>query len=107
MYWSPLSMYEHVYNAVLQGWVECVGCADRSCYDLTQHTKATGVKLVAEKPLPEPVEKDIVEAVPKKGVIGKVFKKEAQIVIQKLSQLSLEDISTMESQLAEKGYDIG
>ena len=39
----------------LQGWVECVGCADRSCYDLTQHSKATGVKLVAEKPLPEPI----------------------------------------------------
>ena len=21
------------------GWIECVGCADRSAYDLTQHTK--------------------------------------------------------------------
>ncbi len=61
---------------------------------------------MAEKPLPEPVEKDIVEAVPKKGVIGKVFKKEAQIVMQKLSELSLDDISTMEAQLAEKGYDL-
>ena len=40
---------------IFQGWVECVGCADRSCYDLTQHTKATNVKLVAEKRLPEPV----------------------------------------------------
>lgn len=37
------------------GWIECVGCADRSCYDLTQHQLATGVRLVAEKPLPEPV----------------------------------------------------
>ena len=32
-----------------------MGCADRSCYDLTQHTKATGVKLVAEKKLAEPI----------------------------------------------------
>lgn len=24
------------------GWIECVGCADRSAFDLTQHTKATG-----------------------------------------------------------------
>ena len=23
------------------GWIECVGCADRSAYDLTQHTKAS------------------------------------------------------------------
>ena len=35
--------------------MECVGCADRSCYDLQQHSKATGVKLVAEKTLPEPI----------------------------------------------------
>ena len=35
--------------------MECVGCADRSAYDLTQHTKATGVKLAAEKRLPQPV----------------------------------------------------
>lgn len=40
---------------LLQGWVECVGCADRSAYDLTQHYHATGVKLVAEKRLPEPI----------------------------------------------------
>lgn len=29
------------------GWLECVGCADRSCYDLTQHAEATNVKLSA------------------------------------------------------------
>ncbi|WAQ94005.1 SYG-like protein [Mya arenaria] len=27
------------------GWIECVGCADRSCYDLLCHQKATGMKL--------------------------------------------------------------
>ena len=47
------SIYIYIY--VLQGWVECVGCADRSCYDLSQHAKVTGVRLVAEKPLPEPI----------------------------------------------------
>ncbi|GLG99005.1 Glycine--tRNA ligase [Gryllus bimaculatus] len=36
------------------GWIECVGCADRSAFDLTQHTKATGVRLAAEKKLAEP-----------------------------------------------------
>lgn len=29
------------------GWLECVGCADRSCFDLTQHAEATNVKLSA------------------------------------------------------------
>lgn len=37
------------------GWVECVGCADRACYDLSCHSKATGVDLVAQEPLAEPV----------------------------------------------------
>jgi len=36
-----------------------VGCADRSAYDLTQHTKATGVRLAAEKRLAEPKVVDV------------------------------------------------
>ena len=45
----------HFIFTFLQGWVECVGCADRSCYDLNQHSKATGTKLVAEKRLQQPI----------------------------------------------------
>merc|ERR1712179_619679 len=82
------------------GWVECVGCADRSAYDLTQHTMATGVKLCAEKKLPEPVTRDIVEIVPNKGAIGKAFKKEAKGVTDMLSKLSLEEVTMVESDLA-------
>ena len=40
---------------LLQGWVECVGCADRSCYDLSHHSTATKVELSAKEELPEPV----------------------------------------------------
>ena len=40
---------------ILQGWIECVGCADRACFDLQQHTNASGEKLVAMVDLPEPV----------------------------------------------------
>lgn len=38
-----------------QGWIEIVGCADRACYDLSCHSRATKVPLVAEKPLKEPI----------------------------------------------------
>lgn len=31
------------------GWVECVGIADRSAYDLIAHTKGSGVKLQAAR----------------------------------------------------------
>ncbi|KAA8580734.1 hypothetical protein FQN60_013692 [Etheostoma spectabile] len=37
------------------GWIEIVGCVDRSCYDLSCHSRATKVPLVAEKPLKEPI----------------------------------------------------
>jgi len=82
------------------GWVECVGCADRSAYDLTQHTKATGVKLCAEKKLPSPVTKDMTEIVPNKGPIGKAFKKEAKTITERLANLSLEEIEKVETDLA-------
>lgn len=38
-----------------QGWIEIVGCADRSCYDLACHARVTKVPLVAEKLLKEPI----------------------------------------------------
>ena len=38
-----------------QGWVECVGCADRSCYDLKCHMTGAKVDMSAKETLPEPV----------------------------------------------------
>jgi len=78
------------------GWVECVGCADRSAYDLTQHTKATGVKLCAEKKLAAPVTRDVTEIVPNKGPIGKAFKKEAKSITERLANLNLKEIEDIE-----------
>lgn len=45
-------------NSHRQGWIEIVGCADRSCFDLKCHARATKVPLVAEKPLKEPISFD-------------------------------------------------
>uniref|UniRef100_A0A1I8GFX5 HGTP_anticodon domain-containing protein n=1 Tax=Macrostomum lignano TaxID=282301 RepID=A0A1I8GFX5_9PLAT len=59
------------------GWIECVGCADRSAYDLTQHSKACGAQLVAEKMLAEPQVVVANEAVINKGVVGRTFKADA------------------------------
>merc|ERR1719362_2462357 len=82
------------------GWVECVGCADRSAFDLTCHTKATGIKLTAEKKLPAPVTKEVTEVVPNKGALGKAFKKEAKDVTEMLAKLSLDQITKLEADLA-------
>lgn len=81
------------------GWIECVGCADRSCYDLNQHTKATGVRLVAEKRLAEPTTIDVTECASQKAVLGKAFKKEAKAVTEALAKLTEDEVNVMESVL--------
>uniref|UniRef100_A0A3Q3DSX1 Glycine--tRNA ligase n=1 Tax=Hippocampus comes TaxID=109280 RepID=A0A3Q3DSX1_HIPCM len=67
------------------GWIEIVGCADRSCFDLKCHAQATKVPLVAEKPLKEPKVVNVVHLEPNKGAIGKAYKKDAKIIIEYLA----------------------
>uniref|UniRef100_A0A8R1HPL1 Glycine--tRNA ligase n=1 Tax=Caenorhabditis japonica TaxID=281687 RepID=A0A8R1HPL1_CAEJA len=81
------------------GWIECVGNADRACYDLQQHFKATNVKLVAEKKLPQPVDVDIVEAQPNMALLGKSYKKDSRRIQAALQQLSSEDVTALEAEL--------
>ncbi|KAL1491711.1 hypothetical protein ABEB36_012268 [Hypothenemus hampei] len=85
------------------GWIECVGCADRSAYDLTQHTKATGIRLAAEKKLDQPKIVDIVEATPNKAVLGKEFKKDAKYISETLANFTLEEIENLEKSLETNG----
>ncbi|XP_019870544.2 glycine--tRNA ligase [Aethina tumida] len=85
------------------GWVECVGCADRSAYDLTQHTNATGVRLAAEKKLAEPKVVDVVEAAPNKGPFGKTFKKDAKAITDALAKLQINDVENLEKSLETNG----
>lgn len=81
------------------GWIECVGCADRSAYDLNQHTNATGVRLAAEKKLPEPKTVDVTEVVPNKQLLGKAFKKDAKAITDLLAKLSLNEMEEIEQEL--------
>nr|XP_046227594.1 glycine--tRNA ligase isoform X2 [Scatophagus argus] len=85
------------------GWIEIVGCADRSCYDLSCHTRATKVLLVAEKPLKEPKVVNVVQFEPNKGAIGSVFKKDAKLVLDYLAVCDKCYISDQEKLLNEKG----
>ncbi|XP_054272039.1 glycine--tRNA ligase [Macrosteles quadrilineatus] len=85
------------------GWIECVGCADRSAYDLNQHFKATGTKLVAEKKLAEPKKINFTEAVPNKPAIGKLFKKDAKIINEAIAAMDENALSSMKQQLEKAG----
>ena len=66
------------------GWVECVGHADRACYDLTQHAEKSGVPMVASMRLPEPIVVDRIVIEPNKKAIGPRFKTDQKTVISAL-----------------------
>jgi glycyl-tRNA synthetase len=91
---------------VSYGWVEIVGCADRSAYDLSQHTRATGQRLVAERSLAAPKLVDVVECVPNRQLIGKSFKQASKDIIQQLCSLSNEELDQLDKKLAAGSVEI-
>ncbi len=70
------------------GWIECVGCADRSAYDLSVHMKATGVPLQVRERLDEPRKVTEWTAQLDKKKSGPHFKKEVGKVQEALDALS-------------------
>ncbi|KAL7753635.1 Glycine--tRNA ligase 1, mitochondrial [Sorochytrium milnesiophthora] len=85
------------------GWIECVGCADRSAYDLTRHTERTGQKLVVRQTLAEPrVVTKLVANIDKK-VFGPAFKKDAKAVEEALLAMDQLQLTSAQSDLATKG----
>lgn len=69
-------------------WIECVGCADRSAYDLEVHMKETGVPLQVREPLKEPVRVEEYVAQLDKKKSGPKFKKDASKVQSALDALT-------------------
>ncbi|KAK3828235.1 MAG: glycyl-tRNA synthetase [Benniella sp.] len=69
------------------GWKECVGCADRSAYDLTVHSNKTGEKLVVRERLPEPLVEEKLQLEINKKVFGPRFKKDAKVLEEHLVAL--------------------
>jgi glycyl-tRNA synthetase len=85
------------------GWVECVGCADRSAFDLSQHTKATGVKLIAERKLAAPIKVEFLQANLNRATIGKVFKQNAKAITDYFANASEEEIKKINDNLQSAG----
>lgn len=78
------------------GWVECVGHADRACYDLDVHAKATNTPMVATMKFDTPKEVEIAKLKFDRKKIGMVFKKDARAVSSALDALA-EDWKDFES----------
>lgn len=81
------------------GWIECVGCADRSAYDLTMHSRRTKRDLMVQQPLKEPkVYQKYVPAINKK-VLGPNFKKNAKLVEDTINEMCQERLAELQKSL--------
>lgn len=70
------------------GWVECVGHADRACYDLDVHAKATKTPMVATMKYDTPKEMDVAKLKFDRKIMGMVFMKDARLVSSALEALA-------------------
>ena len=70
------------------GWIECVGCADRSAYDLTVHKNKTGAPLVVREARTEPLRVDEWQIDLDKKKFGPRFKKDGKAVEAAITALS-------------------
>ncbi|CAG8522861.1 8559_t:CDS:10 [Funneliformis caledonium] len=81
------------------GWIECVGCADRSAYDLTVHSNRTKEKLIVRESLAEPIvyEKTVLEI--NKKVFGPKLRQHAKSVEEYLTSLNEEQLEALKKSL--------
>ncbi|KAK0629763.1 hypothetical protein B0T17DRAFT_615501 [Bombardia bombarda] len=85
------------------GWVECVGCADRSAYDLTVHAKKTGAPLIVRERLDEPrvIEEWDVEIEKKK--FGPFYKKDGKTIESAILTTSQEQRGVLAKEMEANG----
>ncbi|KAF4124194.1 glycyl-tRNA synthetase [Geosmithia morbida] len=85
------------------GWIECVGCADRSAYDLNVHAKKTGANLVVRQRLEEPIVVEEWQVDIEKKKFGPLFKKDAKAVEAAIEATAQDKREALAKQLADNG----
>jgi len=86
-----------------QGWVECVGHADRSAFDLEVHAKTTRTDLVAREIFPEPRDETFVNVKSNSQAMGKAFKNDNKAVKETLENFSQEEALAFQAKLTADG----
>ncbi|KAJ6713666.1 GLYCYL-TRNA SYNTHETASE/DNA polymerase SUBUNIT GAMMA-2 [Salix viminalis] len=79
------------------GWIECVGIADRSAYDLRAHMDKSGVPLVAHEKFSEPKEVEKLVITPVKKELGLSFKGNQKKVVEALEAMNEKEALDMKS----------
>lgn len=82
------------------GWIEVVGIADRTCYDLKAHEKFSRTELKAFKQFKKPKVMKRKKIIPRMEKMGPSFKGKAGEILDKVKDFGEEDIKRFE----EDGY---
>lgn len=90
------------------GWTECAGLADRSAFDLCNHSEKSGQELTARELYAEARHVEEVVAVANKGLLGRAFKKDAQTIIKRLAEMDEEGVKGLQNKMESEGKaDVG
>jgi len=81
------------------GWIECVGIADRSAYDLKVHSEKSKVDLQAYESYPEPRLEKVVVVKLNKAKIGQTFRTASKALLDYLQDLKDDDALKLGEQL--------
>ncbi|RXA21201.1 glycine--tRNA ligase [Methanosarcina sp. MSH10X1] len=88
------------------GWVEIVGIADRTDYDLKAHARVSKTELYVYVEYEEPKMVTRFAVKPNMGKLGPVFKGKAKAVADALKQLSEEELSKEEIKVTVDGEEL-
>merc|ERR1719383_38722 len=78
------------------GWLECVGIADRACFDLNAHAEASNSDLAYRETLETPIEVTTLSITKKAGIaVMKAFKKQGKAVKQWLEDLPEDELKSL------------
>ncbi|MFA5103112.1 MAG: glycine--tRNA ligase [Candidatus Thermoplasmatota archaeon] len=88
------------------GWVECVGIADRSAYDLNAHIESSRVDMYAVRAFEQPREVNMKKVVPKMNILGPRFGKLAGAIKEQLETLDAATVKNIVVKIEGKPLDI-
>jgi glycyl-tRNA synthetase len=84
------------FESARYGWVECVGIADRGCYDLESHEEESGERMRVFRRYDETIEREVTRVEPDMSQLGPEFKGQAGDVAEALRALDAEELDADE-----------
>lgn len=87
-------------------WLECVGCADRGCFDLKSHSEYTGISLKAKRFLKENTKTKNYKYYLNMKEVGKVYTASIPIIKSYFDQMTQEGLLNTKMSLEKDGFVI-